>query len=230
MSNSGQDSRSTVKEGYDAMAGKYLNWASSRSSPREKYVEDLIRRLSDREPSSSHNKPSKTLELGCGAGVPVMKMLLEQGFHAMGSDISSAQIKLAKDMCSGLGNSEFVEGDMTKLSFPISSFDAVISFFTIFHIPRIEQPGMLQRIHSWLIPGGLLLMNFGTRDLDDAKNEFHGEDMFFSGYDAEGNQSMVKQAGFELLSADVLDGSDGSDPKDPDFGIKFLWVVARKLG
>ena len=42
---------------------------------------------------------------------------------------------------------------------------------------------------------------------------------------------MIRQAGFEVVESEIVDATDGKevlDPSDPDAGIMFLWIVARK--
>ena len=71
-----------------------------------------------------------------------------------GVDISGAQIALARKNVPG---ATFVHGDMSKLDFPASSFDAIVSFYTIEHLPRERHAERFGRFASWLRPGGRLL-------------------------------------------------------------------------
>ena len=210
--------KQTVQAGYDQIAQKYLDWATSRESPRLKYVEELLRKL---PPIRS----ARVLELGCGAGVPVTQKLVEHGCSVVGNDISDKQIQLAREKCPG---ANLIAGDMTLLQFEDESFDAVVCFFALFHLPRVEQPSMLHKILGWLKPGGKLLLNLGTEDNEGGNSQFQGTEMFFSGYDTDRNIKMISDAGFRVTEAEVLDGSDNSDPADPDYGRKFLWIVAER--
>lgn len=49
-------SKTLVEEGYDHIAPRYLEWATSHSSPRLQYLQKLLELLSEK---------SKVLELGC---------------------------------------------------------------------------------------------------------------------------------------------------------------------
>jgi hypothetical protein len=51
--------------------------------------------------------------------------------------------------------------------------------------------------------------------------------MFWSAFPAEKSKEMVTDAGFELLRAETKSGED-LDVSDPDHGITFLWILARK--
>ena len=210
--------RKVVQDGYDKIAERYLEWTSTTESPRLRYIEEVLSKLPSTE-------SARVLELACGAGVPVTKKLLEHGCSVIGNDISEKQLQLAKERCP---SATLIGGDMTLLQFEDSTFDAVVCLFALFHLPRTEQPALLTKVLRWLRPGGFLLVNLGTDDNEGGNGNFHGAEMFYSGYDGDRNKNMIKEVGFEVISAEILDGSDGSDPTDPDYGIKFLWVVARK--
>ena len=104
---------------------------------------------------SKMNVPSNAdvLELGCGAGVPGTELLSSRCRNVIANDISSAQIELAKSRV-GATNVDFSQEDMTKLEFEPGSFDAVVAFYSIIHLPREEQAILFQNIYSWLRYGG----------------------------------------------------------------------------
>jgi hypothetical protein len=43
---------------------------------------------------------------------------------------------------------------MAALTWPPASFDAVIAFYSIIHLPRDEQLGLFRKIFGWLNPVG----------------------------------------------------------------------------
>ena len=68
-----------------------------------------------------------------------------------------------------------------------------------------------------------------TIDEEEIHGEFLGRGMFWSSYDAKGNKDMVEEAGFEIVNAEVLEAGDGQlNEADPDHGVDFLWILARK--
>lgn len=90
---------------------------------------------------------------------------------------------------------------------------------------------MLANIHSWLRPGGMLVFNTATVDEEEIHGEMMGHGMFWSSFDTEGNRKMVEDAGFGGIESEILEAGDGKlDPSDPDYGVKFLWVEAKKKG
>ncbi len=206
------DPKATVREAYDHVADWYLRWVDGQSSPRERYASKVLQNARPVPP------PPHILELGCGPGVPVTRMLLEQGALVTSNDISTKQLDLARARCPA---ATLVPGDMTALSFEPDSFHGVVSFFTIFHLPRAEQRGMLSKIYVWLKPGGLFAFNLATVDEEEIYGELMGHGMFWSSYSVEESKAMVTEVGLEVIEAELLES-------EPDEGIKFLWVVARK--
>ncbi|KAI0403723.1 methyltransferase [Xylaria palmicola] len=206
-----------VEYAYDHISEWYLQWVESQNSPRERYARKLLEAL---PPSPS------ILELGCGPGVPILQLLLDQGARVVANDISRKQIEMAK---ARFPQAELVAGDMTALTFEPESFHGAISFYTLFHLPRSKLRDMLTKIHSWLKPNGVFVLNLAVVDEEEIHGEFFGYGMFWSSYDVDGNQALLREIGFDLLQVDVLQAGDGKlEEDDPDFGAEFMWVVARK--
>lgn len=206
-----------VEYAYDNITTWYLQWVSSQNSPRERYTQELLKSL---PPSPS------ILELGCGPGVPVLKLLLDQGVKVVANDISKAQIEMARTRFPG---AELIHGNMTSLIFEPERFHGIISFYTLFHLPRAKLKEMLVKIYGWLKPGGLFVFNLTTLDEEEIHGEFLGYGMFWSSYDVEGNKMLLREAGFDLLQVEVMQAGDGKLQEDePDFDAEFMWVVAQK--
>ena len=116
----------------------------------------------------------------------------------------------------------FIHADMTALEFPAASFDAVVAFYALTHVPRDEQPALLERIRTWLRPGGVFVASMGVEDDPGGiERDWLGVDMYFSHFGARRNRRLVEAAGMEIESAEIL-----PEPGDRH-GARFLWVVAR---
>ena len=80
---------------------------------------------------------------GCGSGAPADVEIARR--HAVtGVDISGAQIDLARQ---NVPAGTYIHGDAGSVKFPAASFDAVVSFYTLEHLPRHEHETLLGRIH-----------------------------------------------------------------------------------
>jgi ubiquinone/menaquinone biosynthesis C-methylase UbiE len=208
-----------VEQAYDHVAEWYLDWVQGqgKSAPRGRYTDKVL----ENAPASPH-----ILELGCGAGVPITRMLLDRGARVVANDISTKQLAMAAARCP---EATLVPGDMAALSFEPASFDGIVGFFSIFHLPRVEQKTMLSKVYSWLKPGAMVAFNLATVDMDEIHGEFMGHGMFWSSYSVEDSMAMVKDVGLEPVEVEVLEAGDGQlEEGDPDHGVSFLWVAAKK--
>ena len=118
-----------VSEGYNKIARRYS--LSRNQLESLKYLEKL----------NSLLKPnSRILDLGCGASKPVDEFFINHGHKIIGIDISSEQVKLAKK---NIPAGSFKLKDITALKENEFEVEAVVSFYTIFHIPRKKTPKTL---------------------------------------------------------------------------------------
>jgi len=203
------DFKKTVKEGYNAIANRYLA-ERTRDSADVRLLHDLIERL----PANA-----KVLDAGCGAGIPI-SLILSERFHVVGVDFSEAQIDLAKK---NVPHAKFLCEDMTKLDFPDDSFDGITSYYAIIHIPREEHQSLLANFHRILKPGGFALLCLGAEHLiDDIDENYLGTRMYWSHYDTETYLKMLNNCGFAIVwSKRVADESCE--------GAGHLFVLAQKL-
>ena len=205
--------RRTVEAGYDALAvaDYFGDWmARVEGDPWEHYLEELAARL----PAGA-----RVLDLGCGNGFKTAR--LADRYDVVGVDISEQQVRLAR---AEVPDATFVHADFVELDFPAETFDAVTAFYSIVHAPREEHPALLARIRGWLKPGGHILLSMSHVGGPDRIEQWLGVDMFFSGFDAKTNGRLVREAGFVLLSDDVV----WMREPEPEGDAAFLWVLARK--
>ena len=199
----------TVEAGYDALADRFGEWmARVEGDPWERFVDELADRLPE---------GARVLDLGCGNGAKISR--LAGRFEVTGVDISERQLELARAAAPG---ASFVQADFGGLDVPAESFDAVTALYSIVHVPRDEQPALFARILGWLKPGGLFLASLSHVGGEDRVDEWLGVDMFFSGFDADTNRRVVREAGFELLVDDLV------WMQEPESEVAFLWVLGRK--
>ena len=184
--NPDMDFKKTVKEGYNAIADRYLA-ERTRDSEDVRLLNDLMERL-----------PVNTivLDAGCGAGIPISQTLSER-FQVTGVDFSEAQIELAKK---NVPNATFLCEDMTKLDFPENTFYGITSYYAIIHIPREEHQPLLQNFYKMLKPGGFALLCLGAEhSVEDIDENFLGARMYWSHYDTKTYLDMLHECGFSIL-------------------------------
>ena len=180
------DFKKTVKDGYNTIADRYLA-ERTRDSEDVRLLTEFMERL------PAH---AKVLDAGCGAGVPISQMLSER-FQVTGVDFSEAQIELAKRT---VPNAEFLCEDMTKMDFPDATFEGIVSYYAIIHIPREEHQPLLSNFYRMLKPGGFALLCLGAEHLiDDVDENYLGARMYWSHYDTDTYLRILNECGFSIL-------------------------------
>jgi SAM-dependent methyltransferase len=205
--------RHTVESGYDLMAEQYL---------ATKNREDPLALTALGDLASLLPRDAAVLDLGCGAGVPVTRWLSDKGFAVTGVDVSARQLELARTY---VPEATFIKADMTEVTFPPGSLDAVVAFYSIIHLPRTEHPALLGRIHRWLRPEGIFLATMTLTDYEGRDDDWEGwgAPMVWSHYDGDTNVAMLREAGFGIRYAEPRTGGGTGDESET-----WLWVLARK--
>lgn len=198
-----------VAQGYDQIADRYLAWSTDHSA-RLRWLAEFQACLPP---------PARVLDLGCGAGVPVTRWLVDAGYDVTGLDLSLEQIDRAR---ANVPEATFQIGSMTGARFGEGEFDGIVSTYAITHVPRDQHADLLGRIYGWLSPGGVFMASLGAGDSPDWTGEWLGAEMFFSHFDAETNLSLLRDDRFQIERSEVVaEDEEGAQ-------IPFLWIVARR--
>jgi SAM-dependent methyltransferase len=200
------DPREIVESGYDAIADRYAEAIRAGRGPQT-YFRSFLSRVLELIPEGS-----TVLDLGCGAGLVTADLTTRA--RIVGVDISAGQLELARRNAPA---ARFVRADMVDLAFAPGSFDAVVAFWTLIHVPREGHASLFARIHGWLKPGGLFAGTLGSGD-NPAEHvpDFYGAPMYWSHFAGDTNRGLLRDAGFDLIQADEIE-DEGETP---------LWVIA----
>ena len=200
-----------VETGYDRVAEHYLASKDAEDPTTLGALEELAREL---PPDAA------VLDLGCGGGVPVTRWLA-QCFAVTGVDFSSRQLELARR---NVPAANFLKADMTELVFAPETFDSVVAFHSIIHVPRAEHPALLGNIHHWLKPSGGFLATWALGEWEGEESDWEGwgAPMRWSHHDGETGLALLRGAGFavERAEARTTSGARGDEA--------WLWVIARR--
>ena len=203
------NAKRVVAQGYNRVAHAYAQLENEVPWPRMRWLKKLLHQL---PPGSS------VLDLGCGSGDPA-DIEIAKAHAVTGVDISQAQIALAREK---VPSGQFLQADVGTVTFPEASFDAVISFYTLEHLPRTEHGVILQRIFQWLREGGYFLMSTEAGEVEEIVSEWLGVPMYFSCFDPETVKQMVQDTGFEIVNTSIETQIEG------DNEIPYLWLLVRK--
>jgi ubiquinone/menaquinone biosynthesis C-methylase UbiE len=191
-----------VEEGYNKIARQY----HSERHQFESIIE--LKKL-----TQLLDPGAEVLDVGCGAGVPVTKFLVDEGFSVTGIDISDGMLKLAKKH---VPKCKFLKADMSEMDFPENSFDGIVSFYAVIHLPREKHADLFKNFYKFLKPGGVMLIGLGSDEWEETA-EYFGAKMFWSFYDPEKELELIKNAGFKILLDEIIERG----------GEKHYWVLAK---
>jgi SAM-dependent methyltransferase len=206
------DPKDVVRRGYDAASVRYDEWSDGETK-YSAWLAELRKRI----PAGG-----EVLDLGCGSGLPVARDLTHAGYHVTGVDMSEVQIRRARELVPA---AEFLQADISSVDFDSESFDAVVSFFALIHLPLGEQLPLLCRIAGWLRPGGTFVATTGYRAWTGYEKNWldGGAPMWWSQADVATYRSWIAQAGLVIEREEFVPEDDGghalfwaSRPQRPD--------------
>ena len=192
-----------VRKGYDEIAKEYQ--ADRHIFDNKRELEEFVSLLP---------RNAKVLDVGCGAGVPFAKFLVESGFDVIGIDFSGSMLKLARR---NVSEAIFVKQDMTKLGFLNNSFDGITASYSIIHVPREQHSSLFQSFHRILKPKGMMLISIGT-DEWEGTDDYYGAEMFWSHYNPEKSSQAIENAGFHIIWGKYVESG----------GERHYWILTRK--
>jgi SAM-dependent methyltransferase len=189
---------------------KAIDWLLDRVNARK------ARRLA----GAAGSEPGSVLEVGCGHGL-VLDQLRRLGWNVTGTEITEESSLYARQV---LGLDVRI-GDLRGLALPDDSYDLVIVWHVLEHLPDPE--GQLREIGRILRPGGLLVVgvpNFGSTEALWARDKWFHLDVprHLSHFSPKSLRHMFAAAGLESARVDFFS-------PEHDF-FSFIQSVLNKLG
>ena len=157
------------------------------------------------------NEKTKILDVGSGIGGPARYLADKTGAEITAIELQSDQNNLAKDLTKKCGLSNKVNhicGDILDYDFKNQTFDAVVSWLTLYHIANHEI--LLKKLFDLLNPNGFFYteditsrINLGDADRKEIKKEIYGIHLpYFDNY-----ISNLEQNGFKLIFSEDMSSS-----------------------
>lgn len=202
-----KDPKDIVKEGYDKIASQYDEYRDRFSNDAE------LKEFMSLVTPNGH-----ILDVGCGSGVHVSRVLVDNGFQVNGIDISQKMIDIAKHR---VPEAVFEVGDMTGLEFEDDKFDGIVSTYAVFHVPRTKHFALFLDFHRILKRGGALLVTVGSKETDGVWewDEFQSVPMYWSYYEPKKTVELLKEADFEIIFARHVESE----------GESHFWILAKAV-
>lgn len=211
IQNENFDHKKVVIDGYDRCSMNYAKVRNKENEPSLKLLTDKL-----------INKDAKILDLGCGNGIPVSKILSK--YKLTGIDISEKQIEQAK---SNVPNAKFICTDILEFDFKHNYWDAIVSYYAIFHLKKDEQLILFDKMAKGLRLGGYFLLTLTLlNEQGYTEDDFFGVKMFWENYSLKEYEKKFTEKGMKILYSGMLkhgynENYSGADETHPIlFGLK----------
>lgn len=200
--------KDAIRRSYDELAAVY----AERRCESDRGMA-ILRRFLD-----SVSDSTVVLDAGCGQGAPVLSQM-EESATAVGVDLSREQLKLA---ARNTPDASLAQGDMAALPFDVATFDAVVAYWSIIHVPMDDHQTVVDEFARVLRPGGRLLLCEGTTAWVGENPDWldSGVEMWWNIAGANATRDQLQNAGFAIVdrwggSAALTADEDEADDEDP---------------
>ncbi|WP_030719515.1 class I SAM-dependent methyltransferase [Streptomyces sp. NRRL F-2580] len=139
---------------------------------------------------------ARVLDVGSGTGRPTAEALVRAGCEVTGIDVSAAMVALARTRVPG---ARFEQADVRTYTPEPGGFDAVCSFFPLLVMDQPEVAGALDRMASWVAPGGYFVMATVPGDIRGLDIEWMGHEVTVSSLSTADHLARLADRGLEVL-------------------------------
>jgi SAM-dependent methyltransferase len=113
---------------------------------------------------------SRVLDLGCGDGIPISRLLHDSGLDVFGIDSSARMVERFRANCPGVPvqHAPILESNFFNLT-----FDAVVAWGILFHLSPTDQEAAIAKVSACLNPRGRFLFTSGDEE-GTIESSMHG--------------------------------------------------------
>jgi SAM-dependent methyltransferase len=140
----------------------------------------------------------QALDVGCGAGGRLVRLLQSHRFSVTGLDVSIEMINLAKQ---NHPDQTFLQQDICTWDTD-QRFDLIVAWDSIFHVPFAMQKPVVSKLCSLLAAGGILLYTFGDAH-GEHTDQWHDDTFYYSSVGINENLALLIQGGLKVLHLEL---------------------------
>lgn len=149
------------------------------------------------------------LDVGCGPGLPLDRMLVDAGIDVVAIDSSPVAVDTARATIPEAIHAERDLFDLEGLHPVGNRFDAAVSLFALAALSREDIVRTLGEIHHVLAPGAPFLLALPEGEGDQQPLDFLGEAVPQTAFHRDGLQDLLEQNGFSVLQVRPARHDDG---------------------
>lgn len=147
---------------------------------------------------------ASVLDLGCGAGEPMARYLIENGYAVTGVDAAPSLIRLCTER---FPEHTWISRDMRQLDLGVQ-FGGILAWDSFFHLPPQDQRAMFAVLRAHAAPGAALMFTSGPAH-GEAIGSYRGEPLYHASLDAAEYAALLGAHGFEVVAHVVEDAACG---------------------
>lgn len=151
------------------------------------------------------------LDIGCGAGDPIARHLIEVGYDVTGIDASDAMIGQCRGRFPGR---TWTVADMRRLALG-RRFAGLIAWDSLFHLRPQDQRAMFPIFAAHAARGAALMFTSGPW-AGEAIGEWHGQPLYHASLDGSEYRLLLAQNGFKVVA---------QMNEDPGCGGHTVWLA-----
>ncbi len=144
------------------------------------------------------------LDVGCGAGEPLARYLVESGHDVTGVDASPPLIEICRTRFPA---HDWLVADMRHLSLG-RRFDGILAWDSFFHLCPDDQRRMFPVFRAHAAPRAALMFTSGSNH-GVAIGSYQGESLYHASLDAAEYRQLLDANGFDVVAHAVEDPSCG---------------------
>jgi len=205
-----------TQQAYNLAAQKYHDLFHNEMNEKE-YDRKLLNSFAAR-----FNKDSLICDAGCGPSAHIGRYLFDKGIKVIGVDISEKCIELAQ-----LNNPDmkFKCADISSMPFDVSSFDGIISYYSIINTPKIYVSKVFDEFRRVLKPEGYLLVAVKAGTTEGYIDDLLGikTKIYSTLFTQDEIVAYFSQAGF------LLEFFDKRNPYDFEISNERIFAIGKKF-
>jgi ubiquinone/menaquinone biosynthesis C-methylase UbiE len=160
--------------------------------------------------ASSIRPGGRVLDVGCGNGVPLTKVLLASGHRVVGLDSAGNMLRRFRSNCP---ETPAARGIVQACPFAAQTFDAAMAWGVLFHLKPAEQVQAIANVARVLKAGAPFLFTAGYPDVIDDSGDHVGVmndvEFHYYSFSKDGYGSLLVDHGFTLIDFHTDRGKNG---------------------
>jgi SAM-dependent methyltransferase len=141
---------------------------------------------------------ARVLDVGCGNGIPLTRLLRQLGCEVLGVDSSEKMLDRFRMNCPGV---PAIHATIQSCQLEAGSFDGAVAWGVLFHLPHKDQAAAIDVVAGALKPDGLFLFTAGDSGGEDGwidGEPMNGVPFRYYSFDIEGYRRVLRERGLVL--------------------------------